>query len=160
MLPQNSTNISLMIISLKRIRGAQAADHCIAQLPDILARHLGASLSPHAALKATFADLEQGYRVVWEADCSSRLMHGKAGGLFPGCTALVALLSGRDLYVANAGKSGVAFSHLCSYLFASIISAHFLALTMSIIVTISSGMFFLIMSRGLSSGSLSWHWRQ
>ena len=124
MLPRNATNISITIISFLRIRGAQAADHCIAQLPDILARHLGTSLSPHEALKAAFADLEQRYRVVWEADCSSRLMHGKAGGLFPGCTALVALLSGRDLYVANAGKSVIAFLHLLSFLFTSINNAH------------------------------------
>jgi hypothetical protein len=44
------------------------------------------------------------YREVWEADCASRLQHGKASGQYPGCTALVVLLVGSDLYVANAGE--------------------------------------------------------
>lgn len=41
---------------------------------------------------------------MWEADCASRAQTGKAGGQYPGCTAMAALLVGNDLYVANAGK--------------------------------------------------------
>lgn len=74
-----------------------------ARLLPLLADCLATCASPNAALRAAFLCLEAEYRKSWEADAAARAAGGRAGGVFPGCTALAALLLGRQLYVANAG---------------------------------------------------------
>lgn len=84
-------------------RGGEAAEHCQGRLPALLGSALRECDSPQAALRSAFLALEAEYRGVWAADAAARKAGGRAGGSFPGCTALVALMIGRTLVVANAG---------------------------------------------------------
>ncbi|GAX74889.1 hypothetical protein CEUSTIGMA_g2335.t1 [Chlamydomonas eustigma] len=85
-------------------RGSDAAEYCRTQLPEALARVSLSSPSIGVALKRAFKEMEEGYKIVWQSQCERMKREGKRScDVYPGCTALVALIVGNQLFIANAG---------------------------------------------------------
>eukprot|EP00798_Chlamydomonas_sp_ICE-L_P019425 gene19425-26082_t len=84
-------------------RGAQAAEFARINLPAILQQCCCVCHSPKEALTVAFQQVDAAYRVCWEADRQERVLKGRRDVLYPGCTAIAALVVGKMLYVANAG---------------------------------------------------------
>jgi hypothetical protein len=59
--------------------------------------------SPAQALQHAFLQLDDGFRRQWGDSKAQRIAARCGEDVNPGCTALVALLAGGSLYVANAG---------------------------------------------------------
>ena len=86
-------------------RGWEMADFAAIHMPRLLQLAGGRGVGPAAALREAFAVVDAAFYREWQVEQHSKAARGRMAERFPGCTALVALLAGGRLTVANAGDS-------------------------------------------------------